>query len=79
MTHTPGPWIRHDTPHYAEIMAGDTCIAIVARRADADAIAALPKMIATLKDVVEAIERESTTAPVLEAVRAVIKEAEGKS
>ncbi len=50
---TPGPWVRIDTPDYAEIIAPatGTNVAMVAREADADLIAAAPDLLAALQAV----------------------------
>jgi hypothetical protein len=73
MSHTPGPWIRHDTPDYAEICSNDGhAVAMVAREADANLITAAPDLLAALRAVVSVSDRKTVE---FDAARAAIAKA----
>jgi len=51
---TPGPWLRVDTPDYAEIHSAfrpsSQAVALVGNPKDADIIASAPELLAALKE-----------------------------
>ncbi|WP_143004922.1 hypothetical protein [Novosphingobium aromaticivorans] len=79
--HTPGPWLRIDKAEYAEIQAAfrpsSQAVALVAKPADADLIAAAPELLAELQFAVKLLAPLMGETAQVQSMRAAIARATG--